>query len=97
MQILSHRRELSSIYETDGDDPLMSQREYAINDVSLSSLLAIYNENADSLLYGDANRTGYPITEVLQAVAYVIANDNELFGKSSFGSNSFYRRSFVPY
>lgn len=67
------------------DDPLMSQREYAINNVSISSLLAIYNENADSLLYGDANRTGYPITEVLQAVAYVIANDDELFGKRPKG------------
>ena len=31
------------------DDPLMSQREYVINNVSISSLLAIYNENADSL------------------------------------------------
>ena len=63
----------------------MSQREYAINNVSISSLLSIYNENADSLLYGDANRTGYPITEVLQAVAYVIANTDELFGKRPKG------------
>ena len=31
-------------------DPLMSQREYAINNVSIFSLLAIYNENADNLI-----------------------------------------------
>ena len=63
----------------------MSQREYTSNNVSISSLLALYNENTDSLLYGDAEHTGYPIKEVLQAVAYVIANNNELCGKRPKG------------
>lgn len=67
------------------DDPLMSQREYATNYVNISSLLAIYKENANFLLYGETTHSGYPITEVLQAVAYVIANDNELFGKRPKG------------
>lgn len=67
------------------DDPLLAQREYATDNVSIASLLAIYNEDADSLLYGNTAHTGYPVKMVLQAVAYVIANDNELFGKRPRG------------
>lgn len=66
-------------------DPLMAQREYAADNISIASLLTIYRENSDALLYGDSPRTGYPITEVLQAVAYVIAHDDELFGKRPKG------------
>lgn len=66
-------------------DPLMAQRAYATDNVSIASLLAVYNEKANSLLYGDTTRTGYPITEVLQAVAYVIANEDELSGKRPKG------------
>ncbi len=66
-------------------DPLMAQRTYATDNVSIAFLLTIFNENADALLYGNGTRTGYPITEVLQAVAYVIANEDELYGKRPKG------------
>lgn len=66
-------------------DPRMAQREYVTDNISIADLLDIYNENTDALLYGDSVRTGYPITEVLQAVAYVIANEDELFGKRPKG------------
>ena len=36
-------------------------------------------------MYGVAANTGYPIAEILQAVAYVIANDQELSGKRPKG------------
>lgn len=66
-------------------DPLMAQREYVTNNVSIAVLLANYSEDANSLLYGDGNRTGYPITEVLKAIAYVIADADELKGKRPKG------------
>lgn len=66
-------------------DPLMAQRAYVIDKVHIASLLTIYNENAAALLYGNGTRTGYPITEVLQAVAYVIAKEDELYGKRPKG------------
>ena len=37
------------------------------------------------MLYGTTANTGYPIAEILQAVAYVIANDDELSGKRPKG------------
>lgn len=62
-------------------DPLLAQREYTTNDIQIQTLYESYKNNPNDLLYGVHGRTGYPVSEVLQAVAYVIANDNELFGK----------------
>ena len=44
-----------------------------------------YNENRNVLLYGTSSNSGYPIAEILQAVAYVIADDDELSGKRPKG------------
>lgn len=62
-------------------DPLLAQREYTIDNIQIQTLYESYKNNPNGLLYGAHGRTGYPVSEVLQAVAYVIANDNELFGK----------------
>lgn len=67
------------------ENELMVNREYTIENIRIASLLEIYSEDANSLIYGNTNRTGYPIMEVLQAVAYVIANEDELFGKRPKG------------
>ncbi len=67
------------------EDALLAQRNYTIVNTPIASLLAIYEDNADSLIYGTSNNAGYPISEVLQAVAYIIADDNELFGKRPKG------------
>lgn len=67
------------------DDPLMANREYTIENINIASLYDIYKNDTNSLLYGVSDDSGYPITEVLQAVAYVIANENELFGKRPKG------------
>ena len=67
------------------NDPLMANREYTTENISIASLYAIYKDDANSLLYGVSANSGYPITEILQAVAYVIANENELFGKRPKG------------
>lgn len=66
-------------------DPLLAQREYSVNNTSIASLLTIYQNNSDALIYGVSDNSGYPITEVLQAIAYVIANTDELYGKRPKG------------
>ena len=67
-------------------DKLLSERKYDILDASVSHLMDIHDGNPKSLVYGDSALTGYPIAEVLQGVAYVIAKDNELFGKRLKGA-----------
>lgn len=66
-------------------DSLLSRRNYNIVNINVGSLLKTYNENRNSLLYGTSTNSGYPIAEILQAVAYVIADDNELSGKRPKG------------
>ncbi len=67
------------------EDPLLAQRSYTTRHISVASLLATYNHDVNSIIYGTTARNGYPISMVLQAVAYVIANDDELFGKRPKG------------
>ena len=66
-------------------DALLSQRTYTNMDVSVASLLQIYNNNSSQLLYGINDQNGYPISQIMQAVAYVVANSNELIGKRPVG------------
>lgn len=67
------------------DDPLLGQRDYTTNNISIASLVTIYNNNPNGLIYGTETSNGYPIAEVLQAVAYVVANEDELYGKRPKG------------
>lgn len=73
-------------------DPLLAQREYTTDNIQIHALYESYKNNPNALLYGAHGRTGYPISEVLQAVAYVIADDNELFGKRPKGYASIIER-----
>lgn len=66
-------------------DPLLSNRTYSDIVVNVSSLLVQFRNYKDALLYGTTAENGYPIKEVLQAVAYIIADENELFGKRPKG------------
>ena len=66
-------------------DPLLIKRKYDILDVRVDALIDKYNENRNMLLYGTTNTNGYPISEILQGIAYVIANDDELSGKRPKG------------
>ena len=62
-------------------DPLMSNRNYRTSQITVQSLLAIYQQDPNSLLYGSTPQNGYPIAQVMQAIAYVIADNDELFGR----------------
>lgn len=60
---------------------LLSNRNYTVTEIVISSLYNTYQTNPNALIYGDTDISGYPITEVIQAIAYIIAKDNELYGK----------------
>ncbi len=66
-------------------DRLMSQRTYSIEMICVSRILAMFENNHNALCYGNTDNNGYPLKEVLQAVAYVIATEDELNGKRPKG------------
>ena len=73
--------EISQIESIIANDSLMSERCYSDINVSVSSLLEKFSSNAARLLYSTTLENGYPIKKILQAVAYIIADNNERFGK----------------
>ena len=66
-------------------DPLLRDRTYTVFHGSAATYIADYSNDREMLLYGNSCNSGYPISEVLQAIAYVIADDNELFGNRVSG------------
>lgn len=76
----------SRIKEIIDSDPLLSQRSYRNTKVAVKSLLANFNSDPTILLYGNEDGTGYPISEIMQATAFIIADASELNGKRTRGS-----------
>ena len=74
-----------AIHHIVSKDPLMAKRVYRVERVSIQKIFDCYKDNKNTLLYGSYD-SGYPIVEVMQAVAYVIALDSELSGKRPRGS-----------
>lgn len=66
-------------------DSLMSNREYQEVDWSVESLLKTFEEKEKTLMGGNAITSGYPLSEILKGIAYVIADDSELSGKRPKG------------
>ena len=62
--------------------------------MNIGALINWYKEDKNALLYGTNATTGYPIAEILQAVAYVIAHDDELSGKRPKGYLQIVERHF---
>lgn len=75
------KNSISEIETIIANDPLLAQRNYSDIRLSVASLLGLYSADSNALLYGTTAENGYPIKEILQATAYIIANDTELFGK----------------
>lgn len=67
-------------------DPLLAGRSYSVNKVRVDSFINVFENDQYALLYGRGSDTGYPITEVLKGVAYVIAEDDELNGTRPKGA-----------
>lgn len=63
------------------NDPLLANRNYSTLNIAVKSLYERFQTDQNSLMYGDAdNKSGYPITEIMQGIAYVVAEQNELNG-----------------
>ena len=63
-----------------GND-LYSDRNYRIESLSISSLLASFKKNRKALLFSQGTGTGYPVDIILKAVAFLIADQSALFGQ----------------
>lgn len=77
---------LSQIDAIIASDPLLAKRNYSDVSTSVLSLLDQYRANEKALLYGTSKYNGYPIRKILQSVAYIIADESELFGKRPKGN-----------
>ncbi|MBS3899071.1 MAG: hypothetical protein KGZ54_03565 [Dethiobacter sp.] len=69
---------IGKIEKVISDDPLLANRTYQISAVSVKSLYDNFQANNNALLYGNAIKTGYPISQIMQGIAYIIAHDNEI-------------------
>lgn len=76
-----YKDSLSKIEGKIESEPLFYKREYTISSIAVSSLNEIYDENSNALLYGNGELSGYPISEIMKAIAYIIADEGELYGK----------------
>lgn len=77
---------LSEIEGRINADSLMAGRTYTVCDVRVDSLVSIFENDQYALLYGTCPESGYPITEILKGVAYIIADDDELNGTRPKGN-----------
>lgn len=80
-----YKDEYSKILSVVNSDSLLFERKYQISNISVSSLFEKYQHNNVLLLFGHSDDTGYPISELLKSIAYIIADKNELYGKRPKG------------
>lgn len=67
-------------------DPLLANRTYSISNFNIKSLYEQFQSNQTTLLYGFDTSSGYPITEILQGIAFIIADKQELNGNRPRGN-----------
>lgn len=67
-------------------DPLMANRSYSVDNIRVALFLSAFENDQYALLYGTCPDSGYPVTEILKGVAYVVADDNELNGTRPKGN-----------
>lgn len=79
------KADLDTILQRIESDDLLKNRNYTIFDIRVSSLINIFGDNQSKLLYGNKYNNGYPLMEILKAIAFIVANDNELMGNRPRG------------
>jgi len=67
-------------------DSLLANRNYVVSRVDIRKLFSNFQNSENNLIYGKGAKDGYPRAEIMQAIAYIIANDNELNGTRPRGS-----------
>jgi hypothetical protein len=77
-----HKELLQHIQQLIENEPLYKNRKYTLdNTLNINSLIEDYYKNPHKLLLGSQPTIGYPLNAVLEGIAYVLADDTELFGK----------------
>lgn len=80
-----HKGDLAEIEHIVDSKDIYRDRIYNNLCVSVKSMLDEYNKNQYSLMYSKSDKAGYPLTVILQGIAYVIASDIELRGSKIKG------------
>lgn len=68
------------------NDPLLANRNYSILNLSVTSLCAQFQSDHNALLYGNGTDSGYPIADILQGIAFIVADRQELNGNRPKGN-----------
>ena len=71
---------LQRVEEIIKTDPLLANRNYSVSTINIKYFYDYFKANKNDLLYGNGINSGYPIAELMQGIAYVIAEDSELNG-----------------
>jgi hypothetical protein len=77
---------LSVIENRISADPLLANRKYLTSRVSVKQLYERFRKESNALLYGNGSDSGYPLSEIIQGIAYVIAHQSELSGTRPKGN-----------
>lgn len=77
---------LTNIEQIIANESLLSNRTYDVANHSVEWLYTHYQADNKAILFGDGNQSGYLIAKIMQAIAYIIADDSELAGKRTKGS-----------
>ena len=77
---------LQRIEEIIKTDLLLANRNYSISRVNIKTIYDRFKTNKNDLLYGNDTNSGYPITELMQGIAYIVADNNELNGTRPKGN-----------
>ncbi len=67
------------------NDKLLSDRIYNTSNQPVKYFYDIYKSDHTALVFGNGIDTGYPISEIIQGIAFIIANSKELNGKRTKG------------
>ncbi|MEA4986570.1 MAG: hypothetical protein VB095_00705 [Anaerovorax sp.] len=81
-----YKDELSFVEDRINKTDIFKNRTYTDTQYSVADLINKFEENNRQLLFGNKQDIGYPISEIMQAVAYIIADENELNGKRPKGN-----------
>ncbi|MDY2913198.1 MAG: hypothetical protein SOV58_01010 [Candidatus Enteromonas sp.] len=77
---------LTSINSIINSDDFYSQLIFEPHAYLVKDLYNLYLEKPNHLLFGNSNVSGYPIANIIGAIAYLLADKNDLFGKRIRGS-----------
>ncbi len=91
-----HKGTSSEIKQIIKGNELMRNRDYKSVTYSVNQLLSIYENNSLDLLFPIGSKAGYPISTIIDAVAYVIAaKTGKLNGKRPRGNRIDLLKSFA--